>query len=1666
MRSQLYRFPTFVLFLIAASANLYAQCPLTVDAGPNKFVCSTGPTVQLDGSITGDYIGLRWSPTTGLNNPNILDPTATVTGPVTYTLTGAAFDPAAPNLVTNPGFESGNTGFTTSLTYNPTPITPGTYVLTTSPSLVLSTFPPCDDHTFGNGTGFMMLINGSGSPNSQIWCQTIPVMANSWYFLSGWIMVSPISPPTVQFAVNNAVVGSPFVPPTSGCEWMQFTAVWFSGTATSATVCIRDLSTGGNGFFGDDFALDDIFMSKACTVSDQMTVAVATVNVVLPTSIILPCSAQQNGIQLNGSGSSSGPGYSYSWDGPGIISGQNTPVATVNEPGVYTLTVSFDTGDGTCSKSASINVLPDPLQVMAAASGGEELTCAQKTTMLSGEGSSTGPLVSYNWQPAAGVVSGQGTLTPTVNQPGTYTLTVTHNISGCTSTATVLVTQNATLAVAKGSAPGPITCVPGTITLNGTGSSTGPDFTYQWNGPGIVSGANTLNNCVVNTAGVYTLVVTNETNGCTATATVPVSQSVVLPAAVANADAPGALDCTTSSLNLNSTGSSSGPTFTYLWTTTNGHFNGPVNGPTATVDTLGLYILTVTNTQNGCKKTDTVSVGGNFTAPVIVIKKPLPTLNCAADSVRIRADSSSMGPGFSYVWTTPNGHILSGDSTLMPWVDSAGTYIVNGLNAANGCKSRDTVKIMLDTLPPTVAIALPAPLNCLASTVQLDASGSSNGPRIALNWAFTPAPGGSGPGFVSGDTTLMPFVNAPGVYTLSLTDTLNHCASSGSVEVLLDIATPLADAGADAALTCTVQSVVLDGSGSSQGTEFTYTWTGGSAGIQLITNTPGTYFLTVTNTANGCFSVDAATVTEDESVPDVTIETPEILTCTRKQTSLSATAPAGPEFTYLWAFSGSGPGILSGETTLMPTVGSPGVYTLVVTNTASGCTNVATVLMVEDVQSPGAALSVSGILNCQTTAVLLTNTSPADPALLNHAWTNPDGSTGNTDTNPQWSANATGTYYLLLTNTANGCTSTASATVTRQEGLSIEPAGQTNASCFGAADGMLAVTVSGGTGTYTYTWETGQNTPGLQNLTAGTYTLTVTDTDNCSATISLTVQQPGVLLANATATDLTAPGSNDGTATTNPSGGTLPYEFVWSTGKNDQTITGLPAGQYTVTVADANGCTAAQTVEVLGVSCNLSANIVGNDPACHGFANGSATVTVAGGAAPLAYVWSSGATSQTAVNLSAGTYTVSVTDAENCDLVTEITLSDPALLTLGLVGVTNANCPDAAEGTATVAAAGGTGAVSILWNNGQQGPTATALLAGTYTATATDGHGCTSTAQAEVLANDAQPPVIQAGSAPLPVGLAGLVTLTVQNLGILVTDNCTVAGVQFVPASFDCLSLGVQQVTATATDASGNSSQLTFDVTVVDIEAPAVVCPPSIRRCADDSTVGYTAPVATDNCLVLGGQFDLVAGLPSGSQFPVGTTTTTYTFTDASGNVGSCSFEVTVLSPLSVLLDTIINDVGEQETGGVQVTIGGSLPGYTFAWRQNGQTVSTAEDLTGVGAGTYSLLVTDAYGCTKVAGPFVVSNSVGIGEKDLSGMIAVYPNPTTGKVYVMLPENLANGGLRITVFDALGRQVHDVRADGQRKPELDLAGFADGQYTTLIRTEQGQAVCKVVLSRF
>lgn len=250
-------------------------CDLVVDAGPDTSVCAPGGAVQLSGSITGNDLFFEWSPATGLSNPLALNPVATVSATTTYTLTAWAIDPAAPNLVFNGDFENGNTGFTTAYTYVAnlpgiqTEMYPeGTYTIVQNPNLVHNGFNACSDHTPGGGTQ-MMVVNGS-SALQNVWCQTVVVSPNTFYDVSAWVAsVNPVSPAQLQFSINSTTIGNIVYAPSQTCEWVPFDAVWNSGSATTAQICILNLNTAAG---GNDFAIDDIAMYELCKVEDEVTI--------------------------------------------------------------------------------------------------------------------------------------------------------------------------------------------------------------------------------------------------------------------------------------------------------------------------------------------------------------------------------------------------------------------------------------------------------------------------------------------------------------------------------------------------------------------------------------------------------------------------------------------------------------------------------------------------------------------------------------------------------------------------------------------------------------------------------------------------------------------------------------------------------------------------------------------------------------------------------------------------------------------------------------------------------------------------------------------------------------------------------------------------------------------------------------------------------------------------------------------------------------------------------------------------------------------------------------------------------------------------------------------------------------------------------------------------
>ncbi|MDV7394232.1 hypothetical protein RZS08_22820, partial [Arthrospira platensis SPKY1] len=231
--------------------------------------------------------------------------------------------------------------------------------------------------------------------------------------------------------------------------------------------------------------------------------------------------------------------------------------------------------------------------------------------------------------------------------------------------------------------------------------------------------------------------------------------------------------------------------------------------PTPTVDAPGTYQLTITNLINDCVSSAEVWVGEDV-APPLADAGPGSELTCSVTEIAL-SGSGSTGSDFNYTWTSSDGNILSGASTLNPVVDAPGLYQLEVFNQDNGCSTLDTVTITTGVAYPVVVAGTADPITCAVPSIQLDAAGTDTGVNFIYTWTT------AGGNILSGGNTLTPLVDQPGVYTLAVTNLNNDCVTTGEVVVPIDTLSPLAEAGQTALLTCAVQQLQLSGAGSSVG---------------------------------------------------------------------------------------------------------------------------------------------------------------------------------------------------------------------------------------------------------------------------------------------------------------------------------------------------------------------------------------------------------------------------------------------------------------------------------------------------------------------------------------------------------------------------------------------------------------------------------------------------------------------------------------------------------------------------------------------------------------------------------------------------------------------------------------------------------------------------------
>lgn len=433
--------------------------------------------------------------------------------------------------------------------------------------------------------------------------------------------------------------------------------------------------------------------------------------------------------------------------------------------------------------------------------------------------------------------------------------------------------------------------------------------------------------------------------------------------------------------------------------------------------------------------------------------------------------------------------------------------------------------------------------------------------------------------------------------------------------------------------------------------------------------------------------------------------------------TVSVTGGTAP-YTYTWQ-----PGNLSGATQNSL---SAGTYTVYVTHSGN-CTDSATVVITQPSSVVNAVINAFNNTSCTANTGSATVSVSGGTAPYTYSWS-PSG--GNAAT-----ANGlgVGTYTVTVTDN-NGCQDTAMVNISTLNGPVISNPQQTNVTCFGLSDGTASVTVSGGTAPYTYSWSpSGGNAATATGLSSGTYTVTVTDNAGCSATQTFNITEPTVLVATTSSVTPANCGVSNGAASVSVTGGNGIYTYSWSpSGGSAASASGLAAGSYVVTVTDQNGCQDTANVLITTVGGPTINVVTQNNVSCNGGSDGSITVSASGANPPYTYQWSPvGGNAATASNLSAGTYTVTVTDSLGCVSVQTFTISQPNPIVPNAT-TTAANCATN-DGSISLSPSGGTAPYTYSWSPvGSTNSSISNIAGGVYTVTITDANNCTYTGSVTV----------------------------------------------------------------------------------------------------------------------------------------------------------------------------------------------------------------------------------------------------------------------------------------------------------------------------------------------
>ena len=1152
--------------------------------------------------------------------------------------------------------------------------------------------------------------------------------------------------------------------------------------------------------------------------------------------------------------------YTYEWS-----TGETTEDLTNLTTGTYTITV---TDANSCEGNLTITI----------SNSGDisvDLSSTNPTCATEANGSITAMVtggqnpLTYEWS--------NGATTSSIDNivGGTYAVMVT-DATGCSAMAELTLEAPTGINVSLTASTPECGVTTGNITLAVMGG-TAP-YIYAWNNNATTQNIDNL------TEGNYEVTVT-DANGCTGTVAASVSINSDITAS-ATTQAP-ACDGENGSITVEVSGGRSA--YTYAWNT------GATTRDLMNVAP-GDYSVIITD-ASGCT---TILSAVIESASGLTISNAPSNAACAGDAGgSISVDISGGVAPYTYAWT--NGASTKDIANLMP-----GGYTLTATDA-NGCIITTTAVL---EAPTNLAIETAATMpSCIGMVGSIDISVSGGAGNYTYAWDFGAATEDV-EGLLAGD------------YTVTVTDA-NGCQMTNTTTITVPTAIEATTAIVNPGCVGEGGQVNLTVAGGTA--PYTYAWTNGATTEDLTDVAPGDYNVMITD-ANGCTTLVNAMVGSTaglaitENITDATCAG-----VAGGSIDIAVNGGTAP-YTYSWT---------NGATTEDINDLMPGAYSVVITD-ANGCQLMGTYSLL----APNAIEVVAETDNpdCSDDTGKINSTVSGGTAPYSFAWSNGATTEDLADV-------LAGTYQGTVTD-ANGCTFTTSATLTAPNALSASFV-TADQDCSG--DGSIDLTVSGGTAPYNYVWSNGATTEDLDRVGGGTYSVVISDANNCKLSEEVTVVSTGGIQILVSGAAPNCPGGSDGSLNLNVQGGTLPYSYQWSNGSQAAGLVNIPAGSYMVTVTDAKGCSLVGPA-VLDPAPAIEASVTGVNPVCAD-GTGSIDLIATGGVGNLTYSWTNGATTEDISGLTAGGYTVTITDANGCTTTATEVIVIPIVLAITATS-TNPGC-DGTTGNISLSVAGGTAPYTYSWSNGSFEQNLNNVAAGTYSVTVADANGCRATADASIDNIDNISVAVDGSADPTCAGGAdGFINLSVSG-GMAPYKYTWTNGA--ATEDISDLAAGIYAVTI----ADARDCKVVLDAV---LEAPSTLSM-DIKTANPDCPGG----TGTINVTVMGGTPPYVYSWNNGATTQDLTNIAVGNYqlnvTDANG-CSQLSENISISNPDDFTVTLSPKDVRcYGETNGEVILTNSGTGNYTHNW----STGATTQNIANLGEGTYSVTITNEKGCQKTA---------------------------------------------------------------------------------------------------